>query len=931
MDDEYSDVDNNEEAGGTNFSRNIKDAWKKDVRPEFLNRTDDKKKEKTGTSGKTGDGGAKETARNAENNAAKGGFYKANASPRDSEKNPGGINYTGDGKAGVKKGAKKLKGSKKTAGIIVGIVALIVAAVVGFLGTPIFTIGAYDFNLLDSIGFLNRIGVLEAIASFVFGAELEDGVVSDQLAGKMAEHGLMVGQVTASGDFVRTNTYVANADDLKDLAVLGNYHANPSNGQLAVLFDNKVVEAKDFIATIESDPKMYMAVLEATDIGAAYWYSNDMEEQLKELGVDRLRSLFSDYVSTGDAEKDYEIYQKKKASALNDTSELSVVGISETSLVPDEDGNYDESGVSQTSLSDKDDSNAILNDAADDITGSDQNVATGKVAQSLNAVMSAGEPYLAAKCFMFGEGIVQRTRIQGEAPIHEYMNDINTRVSRPYVNAFNQEEVESDDSVLSSATMGATLGHGKFSKVEAASLSRDSSVITMNSGGSIATNANMVLTSMVGEDDIKNTVISTDGQKESKVLMGTSGGEKASSDDLKILGNRINRVMIEKNSDMFLGVDGGVRIPEGGEFIMNMVDSHLIGALASNDEKVAEYHREAEKMVARRAEAERATKSPFDVSSPYTFMGSLTRSISSIVMKSRVGSSGIGGSTIGLIANITGDSVKGLYDTAIADGDDGSYEMATGDYCETASVAGASSSVLCGPKYTLVTKYINTTSKELEDRLKKSGDLNEDGEIVEDSDLGELVAISGRRQSTVGIKDSSVCETYRQLHNEPLDEFIQGLAEIFGQYKACGGIAEVGIGSKYTLGSADSNDEDLEYYATYVMYDRVKSLLDGTESSVSRFRKRFDEKHPLDNSREGIIARRSGLTKSEVRQALAYADYLVEIARYNPATRYTFGGVLTEKPEEPLVEHANKVSVDLYALWHGRTEYDDLRGRIRVG
>jgi hypothetical protein len=115
------------------------------------------------------------------------------------------------------------------------------------------------------------------------------------------------------------------------------------------------------------------------------------------------------------------------------------------------------------------------------------------------------------------------------------------------------------------------------------------------------------------------------------------------------------------------------------------------------------------------------------------------------------------------------------------------------------------------------------------------------------------------------------------------------------------------------------------------LFDQVSSLLEGGTSKASQIQDEYYAKYPKDNSREGIIARRSGLTKSEVRQALAYADYLTEIAMYNPATRYAFGGLAIEKPKQPLVEHANKVSVDLYALWHGRTEYDDLRGRIRVG
>jgi hypothetical protein len=116
-----------------------------------------------------------------------------------------------------------------------------------------------------------------------------------------------------------------------------------------------------------------------------------------------------------------------------------------------------------------------------------------------------------------------------------------------------------------------------------------------------------------------------------------------------------------------------------------------------------------------------------------------------------------------------------------------------------------------------------------------------------------------------------------------------------------------------------------------VLYDKVSSYLDGTVSKVSAFKEKYYKKHPLDNSRAGKIARISGMTKQEAEVALAYADYLTFIARYNPAERYAFGvDLLPPDSHEPLVEHASQVAVDLYVMWHGRTEYDDLRTRTRV-
>lgn len=58
------------------------------------------------------------------------------------------------------------------------------------------------------------------------------------------------------------------------------------------------------------------------------------------------------------------------------------------------------------------------------------------------------------------------------------------------------------------------------------------------------------------------------------------------------------------------------------------------------------------------------------------------------------------------------------------------------------------------------------------------------------------------------------------------------------------------------------------------------------KSSVSAFLDKYYEKHPLDNSYEGILARRSGLTKENIVALLDYAEDLVFLANHNPANYY---------------------------------------------
>lgn len=54
------------------------------------------------------------------------------------------------------------------------------------------------------------------------------------------------------------------------------------------------------------------------------------------------------------------------------------------------------------------------------------------------------------------------------------------------------------------------------------------------------------------------------------------------------------------------------------------------------------------------------------------------------------------------------------------------------------------------------------------------------------------------------------------------------------------------------------------------------------KSSVTAYLEEYYEKHPLDNSYEGILARRSGLTKDQVIAYLNQLDYLAKVINYDP-------------------------------------------------
>ena len=90
--------------------------------------------------------------------------------------------------------------------------------------------------------------------------------------------------------------------------------------------------------------------------------------------------------------------------------------------------------------------------------------------------------------------------------------------------------------------------------------------------------------------------------------------------------------------------------------------------------------------------------------------------------------------------------------------------------------------------------------------------------------------------------------------------------------------------------------KEAKYYQRYIEDQRLAEASGLIEkSAVTAFLERYLEKHPLDNSYEGILARRSGLTKEQVVLALDIVEYQKFLADYNPEEMFPLAHN-TEKP-----------------------------------
>ena len=153
------------------------------------------------------------------------------------------MNYTGSGQSDSKAGLKgKLKIGKIGAGGLVGIGVAMLAVGVAMIGVPVFMIGALDMNLQDSLGFSGTSAILEEQAEYITEEMAKKGELPIDFANDLATAGLDVGQVTARGDFVHTNKYIADIERLDDVAVVGSgFQAKGGEGELSFLFEGEVI------------------------------------------------------------------------------------------------------------------------------------------------------------------------------------------------------------------------------------------------------------------------------------------------------------------------------------------------------------------------------------------------------------------------------------------------------------------------------------------------------------------------------------------------------------------------------------------------------------------------------------------------------------------------------------------------------------------
>lgn len=923
---------------------------------------------KAGSPKKAAEEGFKSSVGKAEANEEKAGGFYNNAKSRGSKEE-------GEAKLDMPKGLKMAAPFFIVFIALGGILFLIV-------GMPILMIGAIDYNFQRVLGFLDTVGILEKQGTYVTAELAESGKFPSGYASDLASNGIEIGQVTDKGDFYRTDVYIANIEEKEGLvAAAGGFsYVSDDEGQLAMLYDGKIIRADEFVAAVESDPKLYAAYSGAANIAAKYYYSEDVDKVYADMGISR--GNFNDWESTGSYDKDEEAYQKILTKILDNKADL-VVGGRADNADPDKNTAEDPDGIGRggewdpdpdttgfdggtwhkntkdfTTSGGEDGLNpttagetkeyiegwkicqrerpASPGTPADEVSigsvmikylcpiySNERNHgATDRAAELLNTAVSSGEPYLSSNAFIAMEEAIQRARVDGDGPVNHVMNSLTEGTEVKYQDVSTGEVKTVKQSILETDNFRAVVSDAPYSLEEAENFGRDRV---------------LKVTGINNKEVIKMTTVGVgDSRNSSSVSRNGLFGDSANGEVIKKANESVELATYKKNSEMFQSIVGGNRIIEGGSFLSNTINSKVIGAVPSNTEAISAYHQEVKEVLARKAEAERATLSPFDISSPNTFLGSIVHNLASATLKN-YGGGLTAMSAMSTAGSMAGSAVANLVDSTSAEGADQAYTTISGNSCATVKAIGVNGDIYCTSHNTIATDYMNYNRDQWKNVVlytKSDGtpvtigdSLDEENKIKEKSDVAEFVSVGMDRYTTVGVRSANACESWHNGHDGLLKRVVSHLADMVKLYDVCKSVPEeISTGSKYTFGGEGAADYT-KYLSGYMLYDEVYSLLSDEESSVSEFRDRYYAKYPQDHSEAGVIARRSGMTKAEAEIALAYADYLNMIASYDASDRYAFGMPLVTV-EQPILEtHSSELGGNLYAWYQKETEYRDERNR----
>ena len=603
-----------------------------------------------------------------------------------------------------------------------------------------------------------------------FQQALMDGEIPENTAEILGKNGVLVGYMD-NGEFKE-----------------GNKHS----GGLVLKQGDKIITPENFINETDNNIELYNALDSATYKRAAYYYDEAAEEVFKKIGTSR-----NNFTS----ESDFDEVMNEKMKSGSDISVNSVYSA-------DNDEGLEESGVAASS-SDK--ASEFVEEVRQKNPAGSATESAINTADALKVADTTAKEQRSALFFsLFMENISKMKAGEGnEAKINEAMNFLYDEAETEVVDVNTGEIVKTKGTPLDSPSLYAVLANEKVDPSNVENYSSDRILRTIENRSN--TSGNGVMNGTVAS--------TTSGVKGSIGRMITDGIELASSALVDLVTPTVSSSLVDNSFDTIKGVKAGEFLVEGAVNTGKML-AKASGATAGDAEAVVEYARLNNKILAMDAKVDRMNRSPFDITSRNTFLGSIVYNFSIALNKAGGGVMAKSTAVFGNVGKAVGSLTTGVY----ADSTDG-YLTSFG-VCETIGSIGAVGSPQCSETATFDPSTLNDpfNNDGFREFVEENTTLSDGTRTInDDSILAQFILYNNNRVTPIGVMDGGILDS---LSNG--SDSISFVSDIIQMIKMLLGTSE--SDQRIASGAAFVNSTSNDDWQTYKYAQRYVSLARATAS-----------------------------------------------------------------------------------------------------
>ena len=608
----------------------------------------------------------------------------------------------------------------------------------------------------------------------VFRQAMREGELPDNTVDILNRNGVQVGYIDDNGDFIETNK---------------------SNMELMLKMGDKIITTDNFISEVSSDANLYNAFNAATYSRAAYYYDESAKEVFRKIGTNR-----NNYTAESDLD---EVMNKVMG-------EGSDININSVSLVgEDDDKHYEENGASANS---EQDAWYLIEEVRGKNPAGSANESALNTADSLKVADTISKEQRSSLFYaLFMENISKMKAGEGnESKIHEAMNFLYDEAETEVVDVETGETITVKGTALDAPSLYSLLSGEKMNPASAQNYSSDRVLKTIENN-----------VGMSGNNAIRGTVASADsGVKGSIGRLINSGVETASTTTLEKVAPTLNSSLVDNSYDTIRGVGAGEFLVEGAVNTGKLL-AKASGATPGDAESVTKYARLNSEILAMDAEVDRMNRSPFDVTSRNTFLGS-------IVYNFAISTRFSGNTVLSRVSSMVGTTMRAMGSITSgvrADGAEG-YLTSFGD-CETKAGINAVGESHCAEVATFDTSTLNNTFDDpgfkafVEENTVLEGGTRL---IKENSKLANFVLYNDQRVTPTGVMDGGILDSLSSGYNS-----VSFATNIMQMIKNFLGTSEserrVATGATFVNSASNPDWKEYKYAQRYVSLARATAAL----------------------------------------------------------------------------------------------------------